>query len=318
MPARHELMQCTFGLTFGCQGLPDAPCAMGAAKSSSSRTRLSLLLGFSATAMEKVPAYLARIYHETWAQRRVLRKSKVAAVAAFTVDGDDDDILLFAGQRTDSRDSVFVFMIGSYKDLNIVTRSVIFSSLIGHCDHCCYTKALDRNEWSPFLETVLDRVESVRQQILLLKEPVQGKIQTPFAKLEDWMQLQQRSEDLVNELMDPSPGPFSDAEQHPIVALKGEDSVESVQAALQKSSGYATKSAIRLHIYVNWDCCDYCSFMLLSCYNCLKALYAGDGQEFHIHIYGHARYANNGSQGVQYMIDKFPEELSKYVHFTAL
>lgn len=288
--------------------------------------------------MENVPAYLARIYHETWARRRVLRKSKVAAVAAFTVDGSNDDILLFAGPRTDSRDSVFVFMsgkeyydqvhdfkdsrIGSYKDLYIVTRSVIFASLIGHCDHCS-TTALDPNEWSPFLRTVLGRVESVRQQILSVEEPVEGKSQSPFAKLEDCMQLedcevQQKSQALVNELMDPSPGPFSDAEQHLTVTLQGEDSVASVRVALQKSSGYATKSAIRLHIYVNWDCCDYCSFMLLSRYSCLKALYAGDDREFHIHIYGHARYINHGSQGVQYMIDKFPEELSKFVHFTAL
>lgn len=277
--------------------------------------------------MERVAAWLVRIYFSTWGHRRILRSSSAASVAAFTLDGDET-VLLFAGPLLKEWNSVYVFMsgtdfwpqahsfensrVGQYGDVNVVTTSLPLSTVISHCDHCFAT---DQDSCSPYCNTVFHRVERVRRKLQQGGSPsAEGSNTAPFARLHQ----HQKAEDLVNELMNPSPGPFADAEQHLSVTLEGEDSVASVQAAIQKFPSYSANSVVRLHIYVNWDCCDYSSFMLLRCYPRLRDLYAVNDYDFHINIYGHARYTRHGCQGVQHMIDSFPEEISKFVHFTVL
>lgn len=112
-----------------------------------------------------------------------------------------------------------------------------------------------------------------------------------------------------------APAPFGDAEQHLVSDLETETSIESVLPALRQTASYSSNAAVRLHVYVNLDCCDFCSFTFISRDSTLKDPYA-HGREFHIHIYGHARYSEQCCVGVQRMIDSSPE--SPYIHFVAL
>jgi len=117
---------------------------------------------------------------------------------------------------------------------------------------------------------------------------------------------------LVDKLEKAGIQPYWDAEQHLSDTLQDPRSVQSVQSALGKSQG-----PVYLHIHVNFEPCDYCSWRLLNLYPKLQDLY-GSSRVLLMFVSASSPYRQQGSKGMQSMLNAFPESVQKNVRFIPL
>ena len=117
---------------------------------------------------------------------------------------------------------------------------------------------------------------------------------------------------LVDKLEKAGIQPYWDAEQHLVDTLMDPRSVRSVQSAFDESQG-----PLQLHVHLNFEPCDYCSWRLLNLLPKLQDMFGSSRLLFMI-VSASSPYRQQGSKGMQSMLDAAPENVKQHVRFIPL
>ena len=117
-------------------------------------------------------------------------------------------------------------------------------------------------------------------------------------------------ETIRNTLGSNAPTPFYDDEQHMVVAVTNEENAKHVREFLSQSPGFSKSAKVYMHVNPNIECCDYCTWSLMSRFNDFKRLYSPNNP-FEMVLSAFIPYRGTKSMpsnGVQHMIDAWSDK----------
>ena len=245
-------------------------------------------------------------------------RGHAVAVAAFTVY-DQQHPCLFS-DRSDERRHVFLFPSGQkkagqssdshihiagYDLIKLVAWRAQLHKLMSLCGQQDIVDQSLLDSDSQYLKASLKTLSTVMEEY-----SVEAKKQSSSA----WEQLGrwvfEVPKTIDNALGKIPPTPFYDAEQHMVVAVTNEENAKYVLESLRQSPGFSKSATVYMHVNVTWECCDYCTWSLMSRFNDFKRLYSPDNP-FEMVLSALIPFRGTKSMpsnGVQRMIDAWSDK----------